>query len=138
MPKSITAAGGVVFSVTERKPAVLLIHRNAVWDIPKGKLEKGESVAMCAAREVAEETGAELPIIISELGTTYHEYEQSNKQYGKTTYWYAMVFPRAQVLTPQTEEGIERIEWVDLDEAIKLVGFQNLEVVLERFKAWLG
>ena len=61
MPKSITAAGGVVFSVTERKPAVLLIHRNAVWDIPKGKLEKGESVAMCAAREVAEETGAELP-----------------------------------------------------------------------------
>ena len=49
-----------------------------------------------------------------------------------------MVFPRDQALTPQTEEGIERIEWVDLDEAIKLVGFQNLEVVLQRFKAWLG
>lgn len=93
---------------------------------------------MCAAREVAEETGAELPIMLSELGTTYHEYEQNNKQYGKTTYWYAMVFPRAQALTPQTEEGIERIEWVGLDEAIKLVGFQNLEVVLERFKNWFG
>ncbi len=136
MPKSISAAGGVVFDIRDNRPVVLLIYRNKVWDIPKGKLEKGESIAMCAAREVAEETGTELPIIVSELGTTYHEYEQKKKLYGKTTYWYAMVFPRAQELTPQTEEGIEQIEWVALDEAIKKVGFENLEEVLVRFKNW--
>lgn len=116
---------------------VLLIFRNNVWDLPKGKLEKGESIEMCAAREVAEETGTELPMMISDLETTYHEYIEKGKEIGKTTYWYGMVFPRTQSLTPQLEEGIELIEWAPLSEAIKKVGFQNLVEVLQRFrKLW--
>ncbi len=137
MPKSITAAGGVVYSIHNNKPAVLLIYRNKVWDIPKGKLEKGESVEMCAAREVAEETGSEIPIVIANLGTTYHEYTQKNTHYGKTTCWYAMIFPREQLLIPQAEEGIEKIKWVDLEDAIELVGFKNLKEVLLRFNNWI-
>ena len=78
MPEPISAAGGVLFNIVEGldEPKVLLIYRNGFWDIPKGKLEKGESIPQCAVREVAEETGSELPLIISDLGTTYHEYEQ--------------------------------------------------------------
>lgn len=137
MPKPITAAGGVVFTLKDGEPAVLLIYRNGVWDIPKGKLEKGESIEMCAAREVAEETGSELPMILSDLGTTYHEYIQKNTHFGKTTYWYSMIFPRMGSFTPQTDEGIEQIEWVKLEEAINLVGFENLKEVLNRFKVWV-
>ena len=134
--KQIKAAGGVVFSIDadSSEPNVLLIYRNKFWDIPKGKLEKGESIAMCASREVAEETHSDIPIIIEFLDTTYHEYDEKNKHIGKTTFWYSMVFPRAQALKPQTEEGIEKIEWVPLSSAIELVEFENLKFILREFK----
>lgn len=136
MPKPIIAAGGVLYQVKPESdlPLVLLINRNGFWDIPKGKLEKGESIPMCAAREVAEETGSELPMIISSLGTTYHEYKEKKKHYGKTTYWYTMIYPRAQQLKPQKSEGIEKVEWVALPKAKEMVGFENLRVVLDQFE----
>ncbi len=135
MPKQIKAAGGVVFRLSEEKAEleILLIYRNQTWDLPKGKLEKGETIQMCAVREVAEETGTQLPMVVDDLGTTYHEYTEKGKEIGKTTYWYSMVFPRYQSLTPQIEEGIELIEWVPLGKALEKVGFQNLKEVLFRF-----
>ena len=136
MPKPITAAGGVVFKIIpgSQEPQVLLIFRNGYWDLPKGKLEKGESVPQCAVREVAEETGSELPILITDLGTTYHEYEEKGKQWGKTTYWYTMVYAKEQVLSPQNEEGIQKLEWIALSKAYEMVGFDNLRQVLACFK----
>lgn len=136
MIKPIIAAGGVIFSKANHngEPKVLLIYRNKLWDLPKGKLEKGESIPMCAAREVAEETGSEIPIIISELGTTYHEYQEKKKNIGKTTYWYSMIYPRNQKLLPQKSEAIEKIEWVELVKAKKIVAFENLREVLNKFE----
>ena len=136
MPKPIIAAGGVLYQIKPESdyPLVLLIYRNGLWDLPKGKLEKGESIPMCAAREVAEETGSELPVIISSLGTTYHEYNEKKKHYGKTTYWYAMIYPRPQHLQPQRSEGIEKMEWVTLSKAKEIVGFDNLKEVLNQFE----
>jgi 8-oxo-dGTP pyrophosphatase MutT (NUDIX family) len=135
MLKPITAAGGVVYQIAPEfdQVLVLLIYRNGYWDLPKGKLEKGESVPMCAVREVAEETGSDLPIIISSLGTTYHEYREKKKHFGKTTHWYTMVFPRVQALHPQKSEGIERIEWIELQKALDMVSFDNLQEVLKAF-----
>ena len=137
MLKQIKAAGGVVFRVfpEESKIEVLLILRNSIWDLPKGKLEKGETIEMCAVREVAEETGTQLPMIVGDLGTTYHEYTEKGKEIGKTTYWHSMIFPQHQSLTPQLKEGIELIEWIPLGEAKEKVGFQNLNDVLVRFES---
>lgn len=138
MPEKIAAAGGVVFKILEEKVSILLIYRNRSWDLPKGKLEENESIPMCAAREVAEETGSTIPMILSSLGTTYHEYDQKSIHYGKTTFWYSMIFTQDQELTPQVEEGIESINWVELGEAIHKVGFDNLKEVLGRFKNWMA
>lgn len=138
MVKPIEAAGGVVFKVENNTIKILLIHRNGFWDLPKGKLEEGESIAMCASREVSEETGSLLPVIIYDLGTTYHEYTQKKVEYGKTTYWYSMILPQLTELKPQEEEGIESIEWVELSVAMQMVGFDNLKVVLERFQNWMA
>ncbi len=138
MVKPIEAAGGVVFQKANEGIKVLLIFRNGVWDLPKGKLEKGESIPMCASREVSEETGTLLPMIIGDLGTTYHEYTQKKTEYGKTTYWYAMVLPHITELIPQEEEGIESIDWVGLEDAISKVGFDNLKIILQRFQNWMA
>ena len=63
------AAGGVV---TNKKGKVLFIYRNNKWDIPKGKLKKGESLEGAALREVEEETGVKGLKLENFLKTTYH------------------------------------------------------------------
>lgn len=132
----ITAAGGVVFRYgkEEEEPQILMIFRNNHWDLPKGKLEPGESIAMCAAREVAEEVGSHMPAIVSYLDKTYHEYEEKGVLMGKTTYWYAMIFTKAEQFVPQKEEGIEKVEWVSVHKAIEQAGYKNLKDILQVFQ----
>ncbi len=133
--KRIIAAGGVVFRDMDANPQVLLIYRRGVWDLPKGKLEEGESIEECAIREVTEEIGLEAkPTIVSPIKQTYHEYERSNTKYGKTTYWYLMKLDSGHHdFEPQKEEGIEKVEWVALERAKRKVGYDNLKEVLEEF-----
>ena len=139
MVKKIQAAGGIVFQIDhEEVVTVLLIYRNGCWDLPKGKLEKGESIEMCASREVSEETGSKLPMHLGDLGTTYHEYTQKGVDYGKTTFWYVMVLPQVTKFLPQKKENIECVEWVPLTEAIQKVGFDNLKLVLRKFEEWMA
>lgn len=133
----VTAAGGVVFNKENNSPLILMIFRRGVWDLPKGKLEQGETIKECSVREVSEEVGVTvLPEIAFELPETYHEYEQGGVHYGKTTHWYAMQFPdnSEPTFTPQTEEDIEKVSWVSLEKAKKLVGYQNLSDVLDAFE----
>lgn len=133
----ITAAGGIVFRyrIGEEEPLVLMIFRNGVWDLPKGKLEAPESVSMCAVREVAEEVGASLPSIVRKIGTTYHEYPEGNKTMGKTTHWYSMIFTRPETFIPQKSEGIEKVSWMSLSKAISEAGYENLKEILRKFEA---
>ena len=97
------AAGGKVFN---SKNEVLFIYRFDKWDLPKGKLEKGESIEECAIREVEEECGIDSLTISNPLETTYHIFERKGKTILKVTYWYLMNTSYNKALTPQTEEGI--------------------------------
>lgn len=92
----------------------------------------------CAVREVAEEIGiTEEPHIVSELTDTYHEYDQNQIHFGKTTHWYAMeLASNDDDFQPQYEEGIEQVKWHTLAMAKRLVGYQNLVSVLELFESW--
>lgn len=134
--KQIQAGGGVLYRIRESVPEVLLIKRNGIWDLPKGKLEENESIEQCSVREVAEEVGAVQPCIAAYLTTTYHEYMLDDLLIGKSTEWYSMILPDIEsgsTLFPQNEEGISQLEWVPLDKAIRRVGFENLKTVLKKF-----
>lgn len=128
---AIVAAGGVLYRSVNGCYQVLLIHRNGYWDIPKGKLEVGETIEECACREVSEEIGVPLPTIIAPLDTTSHSYVMEGEAMAKTTHWFLMT-TTAQLFTPQIEEQIESVEWTPIDDAIERVGFDNLRTVLER------
>ncbi|MCP9291751.1 MULTISPECIES: NUDIX hydrolase [Gracilimonas] len=133
--KPVKAAGGIVFKYPDGStmPEVLMIYRNGYWDLPKGKLEKGESLEMCAVREVSEEVGSSLPALVSEVGTTYHEYPEKGKVVGKTTWWYSMILTRQEEFIPEEKEGIEKVEWVPFQKAIDRAGFDNLREILAKF-----
>lgn len=108
----VRAAGGVVESSGRR----MLIRRNDRWDLPKGKVEEGESFRQAAVREVMEETGV-LPASCGNLIVkTYHIYNLYGGWHFKQTAWFAMQSHTEQPIVPQVDEGIVSGEWVDLPE----------------------
>jgi len=126
----VEAAGGLVHN---QDGDWLFIHRNGMWDLPKGKLEAGESIEECAVREVAEECGIEQPDIVRPLSITYHTYTLKEKRILKPTYWYLMKSKDASELIPQTEEGISEVKWVSTEEAKFLASnsFGSIKQVVE-------
>ena len=104
------AAGGLVFN---KDGDILMIFRNGKWDLPKGKLETGESIEECAIREVEEECGISGLIIENKIKDTYHTYNLSGKEILKRTYWYKMRTNFDGELVPQIEEGITKVSWVE-------------------------
>lgn len=106
--KPITAGGGIV--VNENKE-VLFIFRRGKWDLPKGKLDEGESIEACSLREVMEETGIKNIELLEKAGVTYHTYREKKHFYLKTTIWFFMKAQRNEKLYPQVEEDIELILW---------------------------
>ncbi|GAB2814265.1 NUDIX hydrolase [Ferruginibacter profundus] len=105
----IEAAGGIVQNT---KKELLFIYRLDKWDLPKGKIEKGEKPDEAALREVEEETGVINLKLKKKIGETYHTYDAFGKHFLKVTHWYYMTCPAAQQLVPQTEEDITAIKWV--------------------------
>jgi 8-oxo-dGTP pyrophosphatase MutT (NUDIX family) len=105
----IKAGGGLV---KNEAGAMLLMLRRNIWDLPKGKLDDGESIEQCAVREVEEETGLRNVILGKPLLITYHTYDESGKHFLKETHWYHMRAPGNQPIIPQKEEQITEIKWV--------------------------
>ncbi|HEY5564426.1 MAG TPA: NUDIX hydrolase [Rhodothermia bacterium] len=128
-PFSVTAAGGYIVrsSPAEGGPGreVLLIFRRGVWDLPKGKLNKNESIEAAALREVEEEVGAANLRIISPLGTTMHGYPEGKRYAVKTTHWFLMETTSVS-FTPQLIEQIEDVRWVAWDRAQEMIGYDTL------------
>ena len=105
----INAAGGLV---QNNNGEYLLIFRNGLWDLPKGKQEEGEDIALTALREVEEECGINGLEQGELLCITHHTYRMNGLFMLKDTYWYVMKYNGCSTMQPQLEEGIQRCEWV--------------------------
>lgn len=110
--KIVEAAGGVV---RNNDGEILMIYRLGKWDLPKGKLEEGESIEEGAVREVIEECGIANLRVLKELPITYHTYSIGDKKILKRTYWYEMHTKHVGELVPQIEEHIEKAQWINPD-----------------------
>ena len=106
----VEAAGGLVYN---SKGQVLMIKRRGKWDLPKGKKEMEENPGECAIREVQEECSTDTLDINDLLHITYHSYTQDGSMILKKTYWYKMFHEGESDLSPQTEEDITDVQWVD-------------------------
>jgi 8-oxo-dGTP pyrophosphatase MutT (NUDIX family) len=105
----IVAGGGLVHT---DKDTVLLINRRGKWDLPKGKLDDGETPAVAAVREVQEETGLEELELGEPLTVTYHTYLEKGTLVLKESHWFLMKSPEQPSLVPQLDEDIEQCIWV--------------------------
>ena len=114
----IEAAGGLVLNKNNK---VLFIFRRGKWDLPKGKIEKGENPEIAAIREVEEECGLSNLTITKLLYTTYHTYKLKGKDILKRTYWFEMLHDGLQEPIPQTEEEITEAIWFEPDNYEKVI-----------------
>ena len=133
MIKPIVAAGGLVMN--EEKEGLFILKRKR-WDLPKGKLNKKESLEEGALREVQEETSVSGLKLDQFLCTTRHVFKNKNRLALKVSHWFLMYAPK-QTLIPQSEESIERAEWHSVDEILEENGsfYSNLLNVLVQYKS---
>jgi 8-oxo-dGTP pyrophosphatase MutT (NUDIX family) len=122
------AAGGVVRNAQQE---ILMMYRRGSWDMAKGHIEEGETREIAAIREVQEETGLQNIELGSFLTTTYHTFRnKKNKRILKISYWFNMTTTDQQ-LVPQTEEDIEKLEWMPLEQAkLQIPIYQNILLLL--------
>ncbi len=105
----VQAGGGLVKNPLDE---YLLIFRRGKWDLPKGKLDEGETIGQCAVREVEEETGIKNITLGSPLLVTWHTYHHGTQFALKESHWFHMSIPDKQLLIPQEEEDIVEAKWV--------------------------
>lgn len=130
--KKITAAGGIV----ESDKGFLLIKRKGMWDLPKGKKDKGEPIEKTAIREIEEECGITAPTINEFICKTIHSYRYKNNPVLKKTHWYYMNYQGNEELIPQENEGITKVAWKSFDKMMSIRGktFGSINEVLDQFK----
>ncbi len=126
----IVAAGGVV---TNNKGKVLFIYRNDKWDLPKGKLDKGEAIEDCAIREVMEETGVQGLRIENFLKTTYHIFNNNGVPTLKQVHWFAMKTEYSGKLKGEKKEGIVKVKWKGPNKIQKALqnSYANIKILFE-------
>lgn len=112
--KYLKAGGGLVYN---QKGEFLAIYRNGVWDLPKGKMEKGEDFEQTALREVEEETGLGELEARGLLLSTFHTYPHRGQMVLKETRWYEMLWKGDGIPKLEAEEGISDYRWVKAGEA---------------------
>ena len=127
----VDAAGGLICNDLGE---FLLIFRNGMWDLPKGKREKGESTAENAVREVMEECGIPAPELGELICVTDHTYHRGGQFVLKHTYWYSMSVSSSAPTRPQTEEGITQTAWVPAEEIRQYAGqtYPSINEVFEK------
>ena len=130
----IEAAGGIV-----NKPNgdILFIKRLGKWDLPKGKMEKGESREESAVREIEEETSLQNVELLDFINTTYHIYiERNGDRVLKYTHWFEMNFNGEDTSKPQLEEGITEVAWKNTSQIEAEVfpsTFKNIKLIIKEF-----
>ena len=118
------SAGVVVF----KDDLVLIIkHKNGHIDFPKGHVEGDETLEETATREVFEETGINCRIDSDEkFMITY----SPKDGYIKDVYFFIGSYVSGE-LRPQLEE-VEYTKFVKIDEALKIITYDNSRGVLEK------
>ena len=133
----VPAAGGVV----RKNSTILFIFRNGKWDLPKGKIDKGENARQAALREVEEECGISGHTIFKKLPSTFHIYQSPYKKnlgkwIFKQTFWYEMNYAGEENGSPELNEGITRVEWFEKNKLATVLEntYENLKEIISIYR----
>ncbi len=127
----IQAAGALVWRIHKGKLELLIVHRPRYddWSWPKGKLDPGESGAVAAVREVAEETGVNVVLGVPLPGLKY----RLDGSLKRVHFWSARVLKPAEKpllgirgpVTPAKPAEIDDVAWVEASEVVDRLSYES-------------
>lgn len=119
------SAGGVVARLEDGVPYYLLIRDSyGHWGFPKGHVEQGERADTAALREVMEETGVRAVSLIGPIASIDWTFRFRGALIHKNCQFFLMETTEANT-KPQTSEGISACKWTTIDEAQRLIAYEN-------------
>ncbi|HET7320607.1 MAG TPA: NUDIX hydrolase [Candidatus Saccharimonadales bacterium] len=125
--KPIDLAGCVVVDGYDR---LLLLHRNTQkfqhWELPGGKVEKGETAEAAAVRELREELGVQVRLVKA-LGS--EEFEDADGYF--RYHWFQAVIEGGE---PEVQEAgkFDDFDYFDLEDLMSLSLSANMQVLLPK------
>ena len=134
-----TSSGGIVCRVTGKGIDVVLIsvREGSVWGLPKGAIDKNESLPEAALREVREETGLTAEILedIGHISYWYFLKEKMNRIH-KTVHFYLMRFISGS--TDDHDNEVDEARWVPIDEAVNMLTYKSEREIMEKAKMMIA
>lgn len=118
MTLSQHSAGGVLVRKASSPQALLIKTRSSdVFELPKGRLEPGETQAQATLRELAEETGLQLAPAQLEvgqrLGTLRYSFQNRRGKTVQKEVHYFLLVPRGPLLFDPLPKTTDARAWVD-------------------------
>ncbi len=119
--------------------ALICVGDNNRWQLPKGLVDKGESTEDTALREVREEAGIVTEVVdrIDSVEYWYYSKEQGKRaHYHKFVYFYLLRYKSGDVRDHDHE--VNEARWVNIDDAIKMLAFDNEKKIVKKAKELIG
>lgn len=119
------SAGGLVVRRMQGRDhlAVVLVKNGTVMALPKGHIEKGETGAQAAEREVREEAGIDGELV-EKLGDVKYWYARDGDRVFKVVSFFLFRYRSGSVEDYQREE-VDGAEWVPLEDAPRLLAYKG-------------
>ena len=128
------SAGGVIFKKENNDISVAIIRVGNRYALPKGLVEKGESLEHTAVREVKEETGLEGKLLglIDKIDYWFFwKNEKGEKvRHHKKVYFYLLEFVKGS--TEKHDFEVDEVLWLSPGEALEKLSYKSEKEILKK------
>jgi 8-oxo-dGTP pyrophosphatase MutT (NUDIX family) len=126
-----TSAGGVVYRFIDGQPEIALVHRRspALWALPKGTPDSGETLEETAVREAREETGLEVELEEPIRAIRYF-FVRGTTRFHKTVHFFLMRAVGGSLDAHDAE--FDEVQWFPIAEALALMTHPTERAVVEQ------
>ncbi len=129
------SAGFILFRMNNKDREYLLLHYpHGHWDLPKGKIEKGESKQEAALRELKEETGLAAVIVDGFEEQLSYFFRHKGELISKTVYFFIAEAGPGEVILSDEHIGFA---WLSYQEALERLNFDNAKEILKKAEQFL-
>jgi 8-oxo-dGTP diphosphatase len=106
----------------------VIIHRTRYddWTLPKGKVEPGEPIPVCAVREVQEETGVTIRLGVPLDSVSY---EAGNAGLKQVDYWGGVVL---EAVDRQPDDEVDLVSWLPVRDALSRLTYSRDHFLLQQ------